>query len=364
MGYDVSFKVSSSRLHETEVGVEILEVGEDITELGVAEAEPFGHGRGVLIHAGGGDPIAASRVQRMSGQIDVWVWEGSIDFLAIECAAHDEMMTAPTVVRAATIAVIGSIKITGGKTGDAVSHVDGFQSILKALHRGADTAEEVGMIGKLRAMGVKSTCRHKEDLPRDAQWSLRLDHLGHGAELLTEPSVWNGGESRGASKRGIDRIRFYDGLVGEIRKSVFHEIGIFRIENVSKGRVAGDILGAGALAQAKHGRATGTWTEGEHGFADLEKVGAAQRNKHRDRGALLSADEGFRHARAPAGLVISSVHRAGARLPLHLLITVREKVLGDGRGAVAVVGHRGRSDERADIGHERGLASIVEITHP
>ena len=42
------------------------------------------------------------------------------------------------------------------------------------------------MISKLWAMGIKAAGGDKEDLARDAERSLRLDHLRHGAKLLTE----------------------------------------------------------------------------------------------------------------------------------------------------------------------------------
>jgi len=109
----------SGRFHETKIGRgEAADIGKDGGQIAGVHAEPGGDGGEILVNRGGRDPATGARVV---GAIDSERGKRAVGFSAVDRtmvgragAAHDEMMAAPAMIAADSVAWKRAAKIARG----------------------------------------------------------------------------------------------------------------------------------------------------------------------------------------------------------------------------------------------------------
>src|SRR5678815_2425414 len=89
--------------HETEIRCgEASNVREDRGHVACADTEPFRERRAIFIDGHFGNPAAFVRQRHGIGTVDLQHREGAVSTLTDDCAADDEVMTAPSMVATLT----------------------------------------------------------------------------------------------------------------------------------------------------------------------------------------------------------------------------------------------------------------------
>lgn len=187
---------------EAEVGcrAEVGEVGKDLADLAVGEAEPAGQGSGVLIDRGGGDEAAGADVVGLIGADDRVL---AVHIVALDSAADDEVMAAPAVVGAIAVAREGASEVGGGEGGDAVAEARGLHEPVEILEGLAELGEELGVGDGLVVVGIEATQLDIEDLAIDAEAGASADDAGDGLKRGGEGIV---GELVGGGVEILGRV--------------------------------------------------------------------------------------------------------------------------------------------------------------
>src|ERR1019366_10110958 len=136
--------------YKPQVGAgESAKVREHGREVAVVHPKPGCQRGKVLITGGGRNPAASAGVV---GAIDGQSGEHAIGLLAVNRAAHDQVMAAPAVVAALTVPRERPAKITAREGGDAlrearitVEHTDLVHGALEGIQALAELGEQVGM---------------------------------------------------------------------------------------------------------------------------------------------------------------------------------------------------------------------------
>ena len=98
--------------HEAEIALEVPQIREHQIEIGVADAEPFADGRADLVDRNAGQETPRADFVRV---IEADRREASINLSALDGAAIDEVMTAPSMVSAIAVGCERATEIRPGE---------------------------------------------------------------------------------------------------------------------------------------------------------------------------------------------------------------------------------------------------------
>src|SRR6266850_3425812 len=124
--------------YETEIGRrEAAKIRENRTEVSTVHTEPGGKCRKVLVDGRARNPAASVGIVRTVNRKSR---KSSVSALAIDGAAHDEVVAAPAVIAATVVAQQGAAKIAGGKS----SYVTGQTQLLHRALEGEHALTQFG----------------------------------------------------------------------------------------------------------------------------------------------------------------------------------------------------------------------------
>ena len=167
----------------------------------------------------------------------------SVEVAAAHRAAHDEVMIAPTVIRAdraraRTGGLQRAPEIRERERCHVVLNAEFDRRIVKSLHRSADLREQRALPVRCRlpAVRVEAAERDKEDLTFDRERVAQFDQACDLFELVAERRVREGcGErrvGRGERKAGLNR------LFGRITRSLDERCAEIEIAQLVEGGAA------------------------------------------------------------------------------------------------------------------------------
>ena len=170
---------TTASYEEAEIGCgEAAEVWKHGREIAVIDAEPRRERREVLVAGRRWNPTAGVRIV---GSVDGERGEFAVSAPAFDCAAHDEMMAAPTVIGALAVAGERAAKIARGECRDIIGQAELFHRALKDVHALAQFGEEVGMrtnggrasSGRLSGVQIVTADLAEEDLTFHVEAGIR-----------------------------------------------------------------------------------------------------------------------------------------------------------------------------------------------
>src|SRR6267142_6569557 len=121
---------------------EAAKIRENGAEVSTVDAEPGGKCRKVLVDGRARNPAACVGIVRTVNRKSR---KSSVSALAIDGAAHDEVMAAPAVITATVVAQQGAAKIAGGKSCYVAGQTQLLHRALEGEHALAQLGEQIGM---------------------------------------------------------------------------------------------------------------------------------------------------------------------------------------------------------------------------
>lgn len=278
--------------------------------------------------------------------------------------AEHEVVAPPAVVGAVAVRDVGPAEVRGGECRHRVGDAELGHGRVEGGERAVELGEQAGMDAVERGRSDLASVRvvalggAEEDLPAQAQRLAHGDELRGHLELLAKIRLReHGGERRrsgecpGEQRLAVERAA-EDAGVGALEK-----VSIAAREQAANG-VRG---GVGALVRGDVGveahRPLRRDLVLRDEVADLEGVGARDRDGHRDARVLIERVQQVRHAPAPAR-ACRLVRQRG--LPVHGLVTVREELRRHRRGSVEVLRAGERRHERPHVRDQRGPAGVEQ----
>jgi len=139
-----------------------------------------------LVHDDAGTSPTQTPQQESYGPYISAILEGPIHLTALDGAAEDEVMIAPTVVGAGTARLQGAAEVGKRETSHTVGdpHFEG--RVVAGGERFGDLPEKIPMLPALRSVGVKSPEVSEEYLAIQTGGGPQFDDFGHLLELIAQ----------------------------------------------------------------------------------------------------------------------------------------------------------------------------------
>ena len=326
-------------------------------EIGTTYTEPSRHRRRKFVDRRGWNPAALAGIV---GPVDGQGRKCSEKPSAENGAAHDKLVTSPTVIGAASICRIGATEIRSGETGDLIGYAHLNGGVVKCVHRLAELDEQTGLRGELIAMRVVTLHGAEENLPLHSETGSGGDKLRHHIQLRTEIGCRKNGLHRGrAGQSGRKQIVVRDRAGDSVRISLFEKI-VVRLREQILERLQPDVGVRAAVEAGQADAARGRNRVRNHEIADFK--GICSGNGNGERNFRIAIQRGQQVGRAPAPTGKRSLFRDRC-LPLDRLIGMRKQLVRYRDRFGKILGARDWGQERADVRDERHLALIKKRLH-
>ena len=110
-----------------------------------------------------------------------------VELPAVYGAAHDEMVTAPAMVRTVAIRGQRSAKVRCGEAGDLVFYAQFHRRAVKRIHCIIELTQQTFVCSDKAVVIVKAAHRHHEHLAGHTQTAARSDQARNNRQLSSEP---------------------------------------------------------------------------------------------------------------------------------------------------------------------------------